>query len=152
MSYEEFVKEFYLKAKAICVKSKISTVGCLAQCAQETGWGEAHPDNIYFGIKPWKKDQDAAEHNTEEVEGGKTKKVKDKFATWKSFEDAVQGYCDFINENKNYKEARQYMDNWRKYLPAVAAGGYATDPNYCASIMWNAKVIERHIYQLGLEA
>lgn len=153
MDQEDFVREFYSRAKPICQRSRISTVGCLAQCVQETGWGEHHPDNIWFGIKPWRTGQARSHQRTTEELNGEPglETAEADFVAYRSFEDACQGYCDFINHNRNYKPARQYADDWRKYLPAVVAGGYATDPGYLHRVMIHAGVLERLIYQLGLE-
>ncbi|MGE5623512.1 MAG: glycoside hydrolase family 73 protein [Methanocella sp.] len=154
MRPEDFVRDLYPRAKPICQKNNISTVGCLAQCVQETGWGEHHPNNIWFGIKPWKRGQKRLQQKTVEELDGRPglEETVDSFVAYSSFEDAVQGYCDFINHNRNYRKARQYPDDWRKYLPEVAKGGYATDPNYLALCILHATAIEHLIYQLGLEA
>jgi flagellum-specific peptidoglycan hydrolase FlgJ len=147
----DFVKEYFPRVKPICAKNGVSAVGCLAQCAQETGWGEHHKDNIWFGIKPWKKKQKAKKHKTtEDYDGdGVNEPVVESFVEWDSFEGAVQGYCNFLKENPNYKECFQYVNDWRKFV-AVIARHYATDKKYYEYLMWDGKMIERVIYSEGL--
>jgi flagellar protein FlgJ len=150
---EEFVKELYPKARPICQKNTIPTVGCLAQAALETGWGESHPNHNWFGIKPWRKDQPISNQKTTEELDGKPglEEVVGEFVQYQSFEDSVEGYCAFIRGNRRYKEALGYLNCWRSYVVEITKAKYATDPNYSAKVTWCGQQIERLIYQLGLE-
>ncbi|MGE5553287.1 MAG: glycoside hydrolase family 73 protein [Betaproteobacteria bacterium] len=151
MKPSAFVREYYPRAKSICRAAGISTVGCLAQAALETGWGDHHPGGVWFGIKRWRQGQEATAQPTYEVIDGQRVNVEAGFVANATFEDAVRGYCDFIRSNPRYKAALLHPDDWRAYVAAVARAGYATDPEYLDKLLSIGAVIEREVYLQGLE-
>lgn len=150
MRPKDFVKDFFPKVKPICEKYGLPPVLCLAQCAQETGWGEKHPHNNYFGLKPWKKAQPVSEQETTEETNGKPKKVKAEFVEFESFEDSADGWCRFLKDNPRYKKVFEHPFDWRKAAVEVCKAGYATDDNYYPAINSIGKTIEHHAYELKL--
>jgi flagellar protein FlgJ len=150
MKPSDFVSTLFPKANPICQDNGIPTVGCLAQCALETGWGESHPGNNYFGIKKWRKKHATTTQATEEYYGPKPQRTVAEFVAYEDFEDAVNGYCEFIKGNPRYKKALAYPDNYRKFLYEVARAGYATDPNYYFKLSGCGLTIEREVYGQGL--
>jgi flagellum-specific peptidoglycan hydrolase FlgJ len=57
----------------------------------ETGWGEHHPGNIWFGIKQWRPDQPFLDLVTREWVGGHLVAVHAHFAAYVSFAEAMRG-------------------------------------------------------------
>jgi flagellum-specific peptidoglycan hydrolase FlgJ len=104
----------------------------VAQAAQETGWGRSAPGNNYFGIKSHGK-SGGQNLTTHEVINGKRVKINDSFRTFASPADSVRGYGDFMLQNPRYKPMREAGD-FDSQLAALQASGYATDPNYSASV------------------
>lgn len=104
----------------------------VAQAAQETGWGKSAPGNNFFGIKSHGKGG-GQNLTTHEVINGQRVKVNDSFRTFGSPADSVAGYADFILENPRYRPLMQ-AQGLDAQLAALGASGYATDPNYAASV------------------
>jgi Mannosyl-glycoprotein endo-beta-N-acetylglucosaminidase len=104
----------------------------LAQAAQETGWGRAAPGNNYFGIKSHGQGggQSFATH---EVINGNRVAMNDSFRQFASPADSVAGYADFLSKNKRYQPMLQ-AQGMDAQISALGRSGYATDPNYGASI------------------
>lgn len=104
----------------------------VAQAAQETGWGRSAPGNNFFGIKSHGKGG-GQNLTTHEVINGRRVKINDSFRTFNSPADSVRGYGDFMLQNPRYRSMRaaQGLDS---QLEALGASGYATDPQYAASV------------------
>lgn len=104
----------------------------IAQAAQETGWGRSAPGNNYFGVKS----HGAAGGNTmatNEVINGKTVRVNDSFRGYGSMGESADGYGEFLRTNPRYKSMLA-AGNLDGQLAALGKSGYATDPNYAASV------------------
>ena len=104
----------------------------IAQAAQETGWGKHAPGNNYFGIKSHGK---AGGQNlaTNEVVNGQTVRVNDSFRAYGGMGDSADGYASFLKENPRYRSMLSAPD-LDGQLAALGKSGYATDPNYAASV------------------
>lgn len=107
----------------------------LAQAALESGWGARAPGNNLFGIKAdkaWK--GPTVDVRTHEVIKGQRVAIIDKFRAYPSMGDSIADRADFFRKNKRYaacfKEATG--EGWAR---AAAAAGYATDPNYAATLI-----------------
>jgi flagellar protein FlgJ len=146
----DFVSTLFPKANPICQDNGIPTVGCLAQCALETGWGEHAPGNNYFGIKKWRSKQQSTTQQTKEYYGVKPQRTVAEFVAYEDFEESVFGYCDFAKSNPRYKTALKHPDSWRSYLDEIAKAGYATDPRYREKLESIGTTIEREVYGQGL--
>jgi flagellar protein FlgJ len=107
----------------------------LAQAALESGWGSRCPGNNLFGVKAdrsWKgKTVDVPTH---EVIKGVRVAITDKFRAYDSWGECMLDHAKFFQQNPRYaacfKEATG--EGWAR---AVAAAGYATDPNYAQSLI-----------------
>ncbi|MBN6058681.1 glycoside hydrolase family 73 protein [Aggregatibacter actinomycetemcomitans] len=116
-------------AKAIEKKWGVPAEVTIAQAALESGWGKKVKGNAYFGIKG-KGSKGSVNFGTHEVINGKKIGINDNFASYGGFADAANGYGEFLNKNKRYREAFKHKDNPVEFAKAVARAGYATDPEY----------------------
>lgn len=130
--------EFMSRLKAAALKEQERTGVdhriIMAQAIQETGWGESVKGNNYFGIKAHGSDDpNNITMTTHEVIDGQRVKMDDTFRGYKSLEDSVKGYGDFILANPRYGDmiSAQGLD---AQIAALGASGYATDPNYANAI------------------
>ncbi|MGN6478496.1 MAG: glycoside hydrolase family 73 protein [Flavipsychrobacter sp.] len=154
MSPEQFVKQYWPYAKAAEVKDGVPALFSIAQSAQETGWGQTIVGNMMFGVK----DTDGINGNeqllvtteynsrpdvkypfilsvTEVIKGKRWKyKIKDWFRKYPSPEESFRDHAVFLKKNPRYSKAFYYLHSPYQFAKEVCAAGYATDPNYYASI------------------
>ncbi|XYJ11822.1 glycoside hydrolase family 73 protein [Telluria sp. B2] len=107
----------------------------LAQAALESGWGARAPGNNLFGVKAdksWK--GPTINVPTHEVIGGRRVAMTCKFRAYPSMADSIVDRANFFRQNKRYAGCftETTGEGWAR---AVAAAGYATDPNYAASLI-----------------
>lgn len=100
---------------------------CIAQSALESGWNTEA--KTLFGIK-------GKGNNLKTVEyiNGKYETVTAAFKAYPTLAAAVHGYYDLITNNVRYSGAvnnHDALDTARK----IAAGGYATDPDYANKVI-----------------
>ncbi len=107
----------------------------IAQSAQETGWGVHVTDNAYFGIKGKSPSGDSTTFTTHEVVNGKSVKIDDSFRAYKDIDEAADDYGRFLAENPRYDGCFLYKDKPEKFVAALAAAGYATDPLYATKLL-----------------
>lgn len=134
MTEEAFYNKFAPLAKECEMAHGVPYLSALAQAAIESGWGEHHPGNMYFGIKAtsaWKgKTQTLA---TTEVKNGVAVRVNATFRAYDTAADSFKDFGQFLRSNKRYSEAFKETDPYA-FSKAVALAGYATDPNYYKKI------------------
>lgn len=171
MKPEQFVLTYYPFAKLSAAKTQIPALAVMAQAALESGWGEAAPGNMLFGVK----DTDGVNGNEQLVttteysrradlkfplilsvtpvvmEGQKyfKYKVKDYFRKYDTPEQSFTDHADFFLKNKRYKSALLQTDPYR-FIDEIAKAGYATAPNYAGTLKNIAKEIEQLIIKLKL--
>lgn len=104
----------------------------IAQAAQETGWGQHAPNNNFFGIKSHGQPGGSELATTEYVNGSPVS-TSDSFRGYGSMGESVAGYADFLLENPRY-QAMMEAQGLDAQLAALGQSGYATDPNYVASV------------------
>lgn len=165
MTAKDFVKTYYPEAKKTQDKTGISAVAILAQAAQESGWGKVAPGNMFFGVKDtdgvngneqllvtheYSRRADANFKNIISVKpvllhGQKFFQytIKDYFRKYESAEECFTDHANFIAANKNYAKALQVKNDADKFLDALAAAGYATDPNYAGDLKKIAAMINK---------
>jgi flagellar rod assembly protein/muramidase FlgJ len=102
----------------------------LAQAALESGWGSRAPGSNLFGIKAdraWK--GKTVKVATTEYLSGKAVSVVDQFRAYDSWLDSMVDHAAFFKANPRYAACfkEKTGEGWAR---AVAAAGYATDPNY----------------------
>lgn len=161
MSPELFVKLYYPFA-ASTASLGVPALFSLAQAALETGWGDNAPGNMMFGVK----DTDGVNGNeqlittteyhdspnvkypvilaiTEVVAGKRWKyKVKDWFRKYPTPEESFRDHARFLQANKRYRQAFTYSADPYRFAQEVCAAGYATAPDYYATLQQVMKKIE----------
>ncbi|MFV0326897.1 MAG: glycoside hydrolase family 73 protein [Bacteroides xylanisolvens] len=164
MKVSEFVKKFYPYAKETEIKTGINALFTLAQAALESAWGESAPGNMFFGIK----DTDGINGNeqllrttevlknpnvkfpeiisiTKRPDGKYTYRVKDWFRKYETPEGSFTDHACFFFTYNRYKQALEVKHDPYLFADEVAKAGYATDPNYAASLKKIIKMIEKYI-------
>lgn len=104
----------------------------IAQAAQETGWGAHAPGNNYFGIKSHGQGGGNTMATTEYV-NGQPVTVNDSFRGYGDMRESALGYANFLLENPRYQPMLN-AEGLDAQVAALGASGYATDPNYAASV------------------
>ena len=106
----------------------------IAQAVLESGWGKSAPGNNLFGIKADKSWKGAFKSFfTDEFEGGKKMRKEQRFRAYTTRADSIKDHADFLLRNPRYAGAfktRTGLD----FATAIAAAGYATDPDYAAKL------------------
>lgn len=72
---------------------------------------------------------------TGEVVNGKSIKIKAKFRAYPDWLGSINDHAQFLLKNKRYLPAFTYTDDGEAFARAVAAAGYATDPDYAAKLV-----------------
>ena len=157
MTPKDFVTAYLPFAKIAEAKTGISAIAILAQGALESGWGTAVIGNSFFGVKslPGAIDADKQLIATTEYSrrmdlkfpvilsvtpivrnGIKMYKyaVKDYFEKYDSAAECFEEHGNFFIQNPRYKSALLVKSDPVLFLTAVAKAGYATDPNYAATL------------------
>ena len=116
-------------------KTGIPASFTLAQAALESGWGSRCPGNNLFGVKAdrsWK--GPTVDVPTHEVIKGVRVAVVDKFRAYSSWEECMVDHAKFFRDNRRYASCFRETtgEGWAR---AVAAAGYATDPNYASLLI-----------------
>lgn len=107
----------------------------IAQAALESSWGERVRGNNLFGIKAnkaWKgKTVDVPTH---EVIKGRRVFVVDKFRAYDSWVECIMDRACFLKANPRYAKCfcETTGEGWAR---AMAAAGYATDPEYAEKLI-----------------
>lgn len=164
MTKQDFVKKLYPYAKKTQDETGMSAIAILAQAAQESAWGSVAPGNMYFGVK----DSDGINGNeqlltTTEysrradlkfpevisvtpvlIKGSKLFKyrIKDYFRKYDTPTECFTDHANFLLKNKRYANAIVVRSDPFRFIDAIAAAGYATDPNYGASLKSIARSIQ----------
>jgi len=102
----------------------------LAQAILESGWGDSHMGDAfnYFGIKAHS-GEPSVTVRTREVVGGKSVLIDAAFRRFASVDECFAAHGHFLRDNSRYAKAFQTADA-EGFARAIAAAGYATDPNY----------------------
>lgn len=167
MKPADFVKKFWQDALRSEMATGISAKATLAQAALESGWGEAAPGNMFFGVK----DTDGVNGNeqlliTTEYSRVATLKfpvvlsvtpvirrgqkwfkyrIKDYFRKYDTPADSFIDHGKFFQRNPRYAAAMQVKSDPAKFVEKIAAAGYATDPSYADTLKKIIAIIEKHI-------
>ncbi|PWG62666.1 glucosaminidase domain-containing protein [Bifidobacterium callitrichidarum] len=132
---EQWVKDFGQYAYDTGKKYGIPWEAILTQGAFESGYGSSAPGHNYFGIRAWKDGQPTVQVPMwESGPSGPYLDTSASFAAYDSDAAGFDGYGEFITSNSRYWQALQ-EENRRdpiKYITAIKAAGYATDPDYVA--------------------
>lgn len=167
MTKQAYVDYLYPYALASEKATGISAIAQLAQGALESAWFEVAPGNMIFGVK----DTDGVNGNeqllttTEYSRSANAKfpnissvtpvvrngqkwykyKIKDYFRKYPSPKESFVDHANFFIKNKRYAKALAVKHDPYKFIDEIAKAGYATDPNYAATLKSIAKNIEKLI-------
>ena len=170
MTPKQFAEKYWPEAKKAEAQTGVPALVTLAQAAVESGWGGVAPGNMFFGVK----DTDGVNgneqllttteyHNSMNVRypvvisitpvliGGKKRykyRVKDYFRKYKTPADSFADHGQFLRKNQRYARAFQTKDPY-KFINAIAAAGYATDPNYAGTLTKVANMIKKYVPAAG---
>ncbi len=157
---KDFIRELWPHAQSAAKKIGLDAKVLVAQAALETGWGQdmiRHDDgrNSFnlFGIKAnsaWQGDQ--VSRLTSEYEQGKKVQRTEPFRAYESLAQSFADYVDFVQSNPRYQNAMNKTQDSEAYLHALAASGYATDPEYANKIqsIMSRDSFSTAINQLGM--
>jgi len=99
-----------------------------AQSCLETGYGQHHPDNNYFGIKG-----KGNINETKEFINGKWVTISAAFQGYINMNDSALGYVEFLIKNPRYHNVLNAA-NIDAAITAIGQSGYATDPHYTTKL------------------
>ena len=99
----------------------------LAQSAIETGYGRSAPNYNFFGIKA--PQGQGASLLTSEFENGQMVSRNEPFRTYSSPAESFDDYANLMLSASRYQPVRE-AQTLEDQIAAMAASGYATDPNY----------------------
>lgn len=165
MKPKEFVKKHIEFARETERKTGISAVYVLAQAALETGWGQHAPGNMYFGVKakhgtPVNRKQlirtrEVMNHPhaefpvvlsiTKRADGKYDYVVKDWFMKYDTPEESFTAHAELLLNVPRYRKALAVKHNPYAYADAIAAAGYATDPQYATTLKKIIRMIEQYV-------
>lgn len=135
MTPDEFVDQLAPAARAFRRSSGIPASFTLAQAALESGWGKAAPGFNLFGIKADKSwSGPTVTFATHENMGCQRVGITDKFRAYPSWLDCLNDRAQFFLKNPRYAKCFRETtgEGWAR---AVAAAGYATDPDYAEKLI-----------------
>lgn len=119
---------------------------CIAQCCCESAYGTSQKmirANAVLGVKVGKskvhfgtawKDKSYSTRTKECYDGKTYVNITDMFRAYDSVADAIEDYYDMLASCSRYKGCLNVADP-KTCITAIKNGGYATDPNYIATIM-----------------
>jgi hypothetical protein len=115
----------------------ITPAAVTAQGALESGWGKAAIGHNLFGIKADKGWNGARRLvTTREVLDGESVIIQDWFRDYDSFADSIDDHFQFLRRNSRYAACFDPDDSKtdHQYFQALKDAGYATAPDYVASL------------------
>jgi LysM repeat protein len=140
-----FFKRQFIEAAAAIAQEVQRRTGVpasvtIAMAINETAWGTsrlAREAHNYFGIKGRSGEGPAGVvwMNTWEVLRGRHVIVREPFRAYHSPEESFFDYGQFLRTNRRYQSAFELADDPRAFIRAIAAAGYATDPDYATKII-----------------
>jgi LysM repeat protein len=137
---QQFIEAAAAPAREMQRRSGAPASVAIAQAIHETGWGAsrlAREGHNYFGIKGRNSEGPAGVvwFNTWEVIGGRNITAREPFRAYNSPEESFLDYGLFFLQNRRYHGALAVADDPQEFIRAIAAAGFATDPNYAARII-----------------
>jgi flagellar protein FlgJ len=139
---QDFVARHNSAAEKAEAETGIPAAFILSQAAHESGWGQREIKNAdgssshnVFGIKAgasWK--GAVTEVTTTEYVNGQPQKVKAKFSTYATPEDAFRDYANLIKNSPRYAKVVEQGGTAQGFAVNLQRAGYATDPAYAAKL------------------
>lgn len=132
---QEFINMILPAAQACHRAHGIPASFTLAQAALESGWGARALGCNLFGVKADKAWRGATRDvNTHEVINGKLVAMVCKFRAYPDWNASIDDRASFFRNNPRYRKcfSETTGEGWAR---AVAAAGYATDPDYASKLV-----------------
>ena len=164
MTPSDYIKKYFPFAKKVEAETGIPALAMIAQSAGESGWNET-PGNMMFGVKA-KRDTPSNRRQlvvtrevmsypddtsfpeiisvTKRSDGKYTYIVKDWFMKYNTPEESFTDHAEFFLRNPRYAKALEKRGHPYLFADGVAQAGYATDPNYAATLKDVIKTVERN--------
>lgn len=147
---KDFIKNYGQAVFDTGKKYGIPYDAILAQAGLESAWGKAVPggnSNNLFGIKayPGWKGEVVSSGTLEDMGGGNMTGITANFIKFKSIEEGIEGYAQFIHRNERYKKALKHPNDPIKYLKEIKNAGYATDSSYIPKLLDILKTTQTYI-------
>lgn len=141
MTPDAFIATISGPAQASMAQTKIPASFTVADAALESGWGAACPGNNLYGIKATPNWTGATTtQQTHEVVNGQTITITAVFRAYPDWLASINDHAQFLLTNPRYQPAFAYTCGIN-FAQAVAAAGYATDPQYAQKII---SIIKAH--------
>lgn len=165
MNPQDFIDKYLPFAKETEAKSGINAIVILAQAAYESGWGEKAIGNMFFGVKAGKNTPTEKKQLITTTEYSKRKdldfpeiisvtlqpnglykyKIKDWFRKYETPEECFTEHAKFFADNPRYADAMDVRHDPNLFAEEIAKAGYATDPNYAATLKSVIKSIQSRL-------
>lgn len=139
MKPEDFIAAIAPAARASAKLTRIPASFVVAQAALESAWGISQLSQQalnLFGVKAdasWK--GETITMNTREVINGKSVVVSAIWRKYSSWLDCINDHAAFLRNNRRYQSAFSGAPSGESFARAIAAAGYATDPNYGSKLV-----------------
>ncbi|MGF6937806.1 flagellar rod assembly protein/muramidase FlgJ [Paraburkholderia sp. UCT70] len=137
MTPVDFIDAMSAPARELASTTGIPASFTVAQAALESGWAKSQLATQYFNLFGVKADASWAGPTvmlpTTEYVAGKPTTVIAAWRVYSSWLASLQDRASFLQENPRYSAAFSCQSG-DAFACAVAAAGYATDPNYAAKI------------------
>lgn len=131
-SNDAFIEQIAGYAQKYMRQTKVPASLTIAQAILESNYGKSglsvHNKNL-FGIKG-----KGESYPTKEFVNGQWITVMANFRSYETFEGSIKDHNEMLKRMKRYRAVIGERE-WRKACQAVAAAGYATDPNYANKLI-----------------
>lgn len=139
MKPNDFIALIATGAQESMRATKVPASFTIAQGALESSWGEsdlAKKACNLFGVKADKAwTGPTLSMDTGEFINGKRVVVPAVWRKYTNWADCLTDHARFFIVNKRYAPAFQHTDSAEQFALAIAAAGYATDPQYAAKVI-----------------
>ena len=144
MKPQEFIDALSTPAQEVAAATGVPAGFTVAQAALESAWGSSRLSTEgcnLFGVKA-----DASWTGptltmlTHEVVGGESVVVNAKWRKYSGWGECLEDHAEFLHHAR-YAAAFTHSDDSESFARAIAAAGYATDPDYATKII---QVIRAH--------
>src|ERR1700747_64755 len=132
---QAFFNSVFAAAQVSQQTTKIPAAFTAAEAMVESGYGAHRPGNNIFGVKAdeaWT--GPTTTQRTREVINGENVIIEAKFRAYPDYLASITDHARFLMDNPRYAAAFATNDPI-EFTKAVAAAGYATDPNYANTII-----------------
>lgn len=137
MSPEDFISAIAPAAQACMRRTQIPASFTIAQGALESSWGASQLATKAFNLFGVKADRawkgPTVIMPTIEVIAGKRITVSAQWRSYSGWQACIDDHAAFLLGNPRYRAAFNFADGIR-FAGAIAAAGYATDPDYARKL------------------